>query len=98
MLTAGLFAASRLSWQWSMVAEVFTLNNLFVGLLFFLTASFHCTEETAERKKVKQENKFLTQESFQRFFIYVLFFLLDFVRLPTGERSALAWGCVTSTP
>lgn len=75
VLTAGLFAASRLSWQWSMVAEVFTLNNLFVGLLFFLTASFHCTEETAERKKVKQENKFLTQESFQRFFFfYVLFF------------------------
>lgn len=54
VLTGGLFAASRLSWQWSMVAEVFALNNLFVGLLFFLTASFHCAENATQRGKVTQ--------------------------------------------
>uniref|UniRef100_A0A3Q1G120 Transmembrane protein 260 n=1 Tax=Acanthochromis polyacanthus TaxID=80966 RepID=A0A3Q1G120_9TELE len=52
VLAGGLFAVSRLSWQWSMVAEVFTLNNLFVGLLFFLTASFHCAESATQRRKV----------------------------------------------
>ncbi|MED6291165.1 hypothetical protein CHARACLAT_020668 [Characodon lateralis] len=35
-----------------MVAEVFTLNNLFVGLLFFLTASFHCAENSRQRRKI----------------------------------------------
>uniref|UniRef100_A0A8C5ENJ8 Transmembrane protein 260 n=1 Tax=Gouania willdenowi TaxID=441366 RepID=A0A8C5ENJ8_GOUWI len=51
-LAGGLFAVSRLSWQWSMVAEVFTLNNLFVGLLFFLTASFHCAATATQRWKI----------------------------------------------
>lgn len=54
VLAGGLFAVSRLSWQWSMVAEVFTLNNLFIGLLFFLTASFRCAENATQRKKVTQ--------------------------------------------
>ncbi|XP_040056107.2 LOW QUALITY PROTEIN: transmembrane protein 260 [Gasterosteus aculeatus] len=52
VLAGGLFAVSRLSWQWSMVAEVFALNNLFVGLLFFLTAGFHCAENAAQRQKI----------------------------------------------
>uniref|UniRef100_A0A3Q2ZNF3 Transmembrane protein 260 n=1 Tax=Kryptolebias marmoratus TaxID=37003 RepID=A0A3Q2ZNF3_KRYMA len=52
VLAAGLFAVSRLSWQWAMVAEVFTLNNLFVGLLFFLTAGFHCAESSTQRRKI----------------------------------------------
>lgn len=52
VLAGGLFAVSRLSWQWSMVAEVFTLNNLFIGLLFFLTASFRCAENATQRKKI----------------------------------------------
>ncbi|KAK2826096.1 hypothetical protein Q5P01_020310 [Channa striata] len=51
VLSGGLFAVSRLSWQWSMVAEVFTLNNFFVGLLFYLTSSFHCAENASQRKK-----------------------------------------------
>ncbi|XP_076023866.1 protein O-mannosyl-transferase TMEM260 [Genypterus blacodes] len=51
-LAGGLFAVNRLSWQWAVVAEVFTLNNLFVGLLFFLTASFHCAEDATQRRKV----------------------------------------------
>nr|XP_046269301.1 transmembrane protein 260 isoform X2 [Scatophagus argus] len=52
VLAGGLFAVSRLSWQWSMVAEVFTLNNLFVGLLFFLTSNFHCAENATQRGKI----------------------------------------------
>uniref|UniRef100_A0A3B3IDA0 Transmembrane protein 260 n=1 Tax=Oryzias latipes TaxID=8090 RepID=A0A3B3IDA0_ORYLA len=35
-----------------MVAEVFTLNNLFVGLLFYLTVSFHCAQTPRQRWKV----------------------------------------------
>ncbi|XP_012707852.2 transmembrane protein 260 isoform X1 [Fundulus heteroclitus] len=52
VLAGGLFAVSRLSWQWSTVAEVFALNNLFVGLLFFLMASFHCAEDSRQRRKI----------------------------------------------
>ncbi|XP_014842556.1 PREDICTED: transmembrane protein 260 isoform X1 [Poecilia mexicana] len=52
VLAGGLFAVSRLSWQWSMVAEVFTLSNLFIGVLFFLTASFHCAENSWQRRKI----------------------------------------------
>lgn len=59
VLAGGLFAVSRLSWQWSVVAEVFTLNNLFVGLLFFLTASFHRAESTTQRRKVTQRGTLL---------------------------------------
>ncbi|XP_078796878.1 transmembrane protein 260 isoform X2 [Oryzias latipes] len=51
VLAGGLFAVSKLSWQWSMVAEVFTLNNLFVGLLFYLTVSFHCAQTPRQRWK-----------------------------------------------
>ncbi|XP_061600425.1 protein O-mannosyl-transferase TMEM260 isoform X2 [Cololabis saira] len=52
VLAGGVFAVSRLSWQWSMVAEVFTLNNLFVGLLFFLISIFHCAENSEHRNKI----------------------------------------------
>ncbi|XP_038147441.1 transmembrane protein 260 [Cyprinodon tularosa] len=58
VLAGGLFAVSRLSWQWSVVAEVFTLNNLFVGLLFFLIASFHCAETSMQRKKITRWGAF----------------------------------------
>nr|XP_057947086.1 transmembrane protein 260 isoform X2 [Doryrhamphus excisus] len=53
-LAGGVFAVSRLSWQWSMVAEVFALNNLFTGLLFLSTANFHLAKNAAERRKVSQ--------------------------------------------
>ncbi|XP_041828779.1 transmembrane protein 260 isoform X2 [Melanotaenia boesemani] len=58
VLAGGLFAVSRLSWQWSMVAEVFTLNNLFIGLIFFLTASFHCAENSNQRRKIARWGAF----------------------------------------
>ncbi|CAL9687036.1 unnamed protein product [Knipowitschia caucasica] len=51
-LAGGMFAVSRLTWQWSVVAEVFTLNNLCVALLFFLSASFHCAENGNQRRKI----------------------------------------------
>ncbi|XP_019721046.1 transmembrane protein 260 isoform X4 [Hippocampus comes] len=53
-LAGGVFAVSRLSWQWSVVAEVFTLNNLFTGLLVFSAASFHSATNASERRKHSQ--------------------------------------------
>ncbi|CAG10587.1 unnamed protein product, partial [Tetraodon nigroviridis] len=52
VLAGGLFAVSRLSWQWSVVAEVFTLNNLFVSLILLLTASFHRAKNAGQRRKI----------------------------------------------
>ncbi|KAG7277899.1 hypothetical protein CRUP_036299 [Coryphaenoides rupestris] len=52
LLAGGAFAMSRLTWQWSTVAEVFSLNNLFVGLLLSLTACFHRADHTAQRLKL----------------------------------------------
>ncbi|XP_030642873.1 transmembrane protein 260 [Chanos chanos] len=51
VLAGGMFAVSRLVWQWSVVAEVFSLNNLFVGILFSLSACFHYTEGKSQRRK-----------------------------------------------
>ncbi|XP_052001796.1 transmembrane protein 260-like [Xyrauchen texanus] len=51
ILAGGVFAVSRLVWQWSVVAEVFSLNNLFVGVLFSLSASFHYAESVNQKKK-----------------------------------------------
>lgn len=109
VLAGGLFAVSRLNWQWSVVAEVFTLNNLFVGLLFFLTASFHCAENATQRTKVTQ---CCTLPPSLGTFQFPLIIprkdsfklnsrcstkMLDLVRLHIGERYAVAWGSVTST-
>ncbi|XP_076833837.1 transmembrane protein 260 isoform X4 [Brachyhypopomus gauderio] len=51
VLAGGSFAVSRLVWQWSLVAEVFSLNNLFVGILFALSACFHTAESVSQKKK-----------------------------------------------
>uniref|UniRef100_A0A8B9LUB3 Transmembrane protein 260 n=1 Tax=Astyanax mexicanus TaxID=7994 RepID=A0A8B9LUB3_ASTMX len=51
VLAGGSFAVSRLVWQWSVVAEVFSLNNLFVGLLFSILACFHTAESVAQKTK-----------------------------------------------
>ncbi|KAK2878589.1 hypothetical protein Q8A67_019380 [Cirrhinus molitorella] len=51
VLAGGVFAVSKLVWQWSVVAEVFSLNNLFVGVLFSLSACFHCAESVHDKKK-----------------------------------------------
>ncbi|XP_065144678.1 protein O-mannosyl-transferase TMEM260 isoform X2 [Paramisgurnus dabryanus] len=51
ILAGGVFAVSRLVWQWSIMVEVFSLNNLFVGALFALSASFHSAESVNQKKK-----------------------------------------------
>lgn len=55
ILAGGLFAVSRLSWQWSVVAEVFSLNNLFVSLILLLIASFHRAKNAGQRRKVSPD-------------------------------------------
>ncbi|XP_038633306.1 transmembrane protein 260 isoform X1 [Scyliorhinus canicula] len=52
ILAAGLFAFSRLAWQWSVAAEVFTLNNFFVSLLMVLTVRFSTAPTAQERSKL----------------------------------------------
>lgn len=53
ILAAGVFSFSRLTWQWSITAEVFSLNNLFVGLLMALTVRFEEAAAAKERSKVR---------------------------------------------
>ncbi|KAM4013903.1 protein O-mannosyl-transferase TMEM260 isoform 2-T2 [Anomaloglossus baeobatrachus] len=52
ILAAGLYSFSRLTWQWSIAAEVFSLNNLFVVMLMALTVEFHKAKTDSERSKV----------------------------------------------
>lgn len=52
VLAGGSFALSKLVWQWSLVAEVFSLNNLFVGFLFSLSACFYNAESADQKRKV----------------------------------------------
>ncbi|XP_062824705.1 protein O-mannosyl-transferase TMEM260 isoform X2 [Anolis carolinensis] len=52
IFAVGMFAFSRLTWQWSTSAEVFSLNNLCVGLLLALSARFQEAASAKERSKV----------------------------------------------
>ncbi|KAJ6652746.1 hypothetical protein lerEdw1_010937 [Lerista edwardsae] len=47
-----MFSFSRLTWHWSTAAEVFSLNNLFVGLLMAL--SVHFEEATTAKERAKE--------------------------------------------
>ncbi|XP_068051002.1 protein O-mannosyl-transferase TMEM260 isoform X2 [Anomalospiza imberbis] len=58
ILAAGVFSFSRLTWQWSITAEVFSLNNLFVGLLMALTAHFEEASTARERSKISKLGAF----------------------------------------
>ncbi|NWT52107.1 TM260 protein, partial [Erythrocercus mccallii] len=58
ILAAGVFSFSRLTWQWSITAEVFSLNNLFVGLLMALTARFEEASTAKERSKISKLGAF----------------------------------------
>ncbi|NXN98546.1 TM260 protein, partial [Rhinopomastus cyanomelas] len=58
ILAAGVFSFSRLTWQWSIVAEVFSLNNLFVGLLMALTVRFEEASTAKERSKISKLGAF----------------------------------------
>ncbi|XP_075699427.1 protein O-mannosyl-transferase TMEM260 isoform X2 [Rhinoderma darwinii] len=52
ILAAGLYSFSRLTWQWSIAAEVFSLNNLFVVMLMGLTVEFHKAKTDSTRSKI----------------------------------------------
>ncbi|XP_035116493.1 protein O-mannosyl-transferase TMEM260 isoform X6 [Callithrix jacchus] len=58
ILAAGVFSFSRLTWQWSIAAEVFSLNNLFVGLLMALTVHFEEAATAKERSKITKIGAF----------------------------------------
>ncbi|XP_026509990.1 transmembrane protein 260 isoform X2 [Terrapene carolina triunguis] len=58
VLAAGVFSFSRLTWQWSISAEVFSLNNLFVGLLMALTVHFEEAATAKERSKISKVGAF----------------------------------------
>ncbi|KAM5178905.1 protein O-mannosyl-transferase TMEM260 isoform 3-T3 [Callospermophilus lateralis] len=58
ILAAGVFSFSRLTWQWSITAEVFSLNNLFVGLLMALTVHFEEAATAKERSKIAKIGAF----------------------------------------
>ncbi|KAM9147855.1 protein O-mannosyl-transferase TMEM260 isoform 2-T2 [Pangshura tecta] len=58
ILAAGVFSFSRLTWQWSISAEVFSLNNLFVGLLMALTVHFEEAATAKERSKISKVGAF----------------------------------------
>lgn len=58
ILAAGVFSFSRLTWQWSIAAEVFSLNNLFVGLLMALTVHFEKAATAEERSKIAKIGAF----------------------------------------
>ncbi|XP_069063533.1 protein O-mannosyl-transferase TMEM260 isoform X1 [Pleurodeles waltl] len=58
ILAAGMFSFSRLTWQWSIAAEVFSLNNLFVGLLMALAVQFDEASSAQERSKISKVGAF----------------------------------------
>ncbi|XP_032900325.1 transmembrane protein 260 isoform X2 [Amblyraja radiata] len=58
LLAAGLFAFSRLAWQWSVTTEVFSFNNFFVGLLMALTVRFSTVSTARERTKLSLQGAF----------------------------------------
>lgn len=50
LLGAGMFSFSRLTWTWSVTAEVFALNNLLVALLLVVAVYFN---QCAQQEKAK---------------------------------------------
>ncbi|XP_054827809.1 transmembrane protein 260 [Eublepharis macularius] len=58
IFAVGMFSFSRLTWQWSITAEVFSLNNLFVGLLMVLSVRFEEAASPQERSKVCKAGAF----------------------------------------
>ncbi|XP_011917299.1 PREDICTED: transmembrane protein 260 isoform X2 [Cercocebus atys] len=93
ILAAGVFSFSRLTWQWSIAAEVFSLNNLFVGLLMALTVHF---EEAAT---AKERSKELSLGSLLKLSLYFSAGLLPYVHLPISSylnHARWTWGDQTT--
>ena len=53
-----LFSLSGLSWTWSVTAEVFGLNNLFVGALILVAVIFDNTRDQVHTLKVSMATPF----------------------------------------
>nr|XP_014999257.1 transmembrane protein 260 isoform X2 [Macaca mulatta] len=93
ILAAGVFSFSRLTWQWSIAAEVFSLNNLFVGLLMALTVHF---EEAAT---AKERSKELSLGSLLKLSLYFSAGLLPYIHLPISSylnHARWTWGDQTT--
>ncbi|XP_077180105.1 protein O-mannosyl-transferase TMEM260 isoform X2 [Paroedura picta] len=58
IFAAGMFSFARLTWQWSITAEVFSLNNLFVVLLMALSLRFEEAASPKERSKISKVGAF----------------------------------------
>lgn len=52
-MAIGLFSLCRLTWTWSVSAEVFGLNNLFIALLMILTVSMDSIDKAQPSKVVR---------------------------------------------
>ncbi|XP_060074677.1 transmembrane protein 260-like [Ylistrum balloti] len=50
VLAVGMWGWCKLTWAWSITAEVFALNNMFVALLMFIALQF---EDADNEKKIK---------------------------------------------
>ncbi|XP_052639504.1 transmembrane protein 260 isoform X3 [Harpia harpyja] len=90
ILAAGVFSFSRLTWQWSIAAEVFSLNNLFVGLLMALTAHFEEASTAKERSKAKSE----TGSSMREMLVFQLAQMKSELSLPVLALALVA--CVST--
>ncbi|XP_045436254.1 transmembrane protein 260 isoform X3 [Pipistrellus kuhlii] len=93
ILAAGVFSFSRLTWQWSISAEVFSLNNLFVGLLMALTVHF---EEAAT---AKERSKELSWGSVWKLSLCFSAGLLPYIYLPISSylnQARWTWGDQTT--
>lgn len=50
ILIVALFSVNRLTWTWSVAAEVFSLNNLFLAILLYLSFTL---DKVSHKKKLK---------------------------------------------
>ncbi|XP_063295510.1 protein O-mannosyl-transferase TMEM260 [Pelobates fuscus] len=82
ILASGIFSFSRLTWQWSIAAEVFSLNNLFVALLMALTVEFEKATSARERSKISHIGAFFcglslcNQHTIVLYVICIIFWVL----------------------
>lgn len=96
ILAAGVFSFSRLTWQWSIAAEVFSLNNLFVGLLMALTVHFEEAATAEERSKITKIGAFCCGLSLCNQHTIVLYVLciIPWILFRLLKKKELSLGCL----
>ncbi|XP_069909700.1 protein O-mannosyl-transferase TMEM260 isoform X4 [Oryctolagus cuniculus] len=96
ILAAGVFSFSRLTWQWSIAAEVFSLNNLFVGLLMALTVHFEEAATAEERSKIAKIGAFCCGLSLCNQHTIVLYVLciIPWILFRLLKKKELSLGCL----